>query len=46
MSKLRFLRLEGLDKVEGIAKSALLLEDAIPELVITGIGCIILMGLF
>ena len=45
MSKLRFLRLEGLDKVEGIAKSALLLEDAIPELVITGIGCFIYDGI-
>jgi len=45
MSKLRFLRLEGLDKVEGIAKSALLLEDAIPELVFTGIGCFIYDGI-
>jgi hypothetical protein len=32
------LRLEGLEKVEGIAKSALMLEDAIPNLMITGLG--------
>jgi len=34
LKKLRFLRLEGLQKVPDIAKSALLLEEAIP-----GRGC-------
>jgi hypothetical protein len=37
MHKLRFLRLDGLEKVEDLAKSALLLEEAIPNLVITGL---------
>lgn len=37
MSKLRYLRLEGLNHVENIAKSALLLEEAIPDLTVVGL---------
>ncbi|KAL3085296.1 hypothetical protein niasHS_010365 [Heterodera schachtii] len=37
LSKLRFLRLDGLGKTEGIAKSALLLEETLPNLVVIGI---------
>uniref|UniRef100_A0A914L9T4 ATP synthase subunit s-like protein n=1 Tax=Meloidogyne incognita TaxID=6306 RepID=A0A914L9T4_MELIC len=37
LTKLRFLRLDGLENIEGIEKSALMLEDAIPDLVITGL---------
>lgn len=37
LTKLRFLRLEGLNHVEGIAKCALMLEDAIQNLVVLGL---------
>ncbi|KAF7636924.1 hypothetical protein Mgra_00003663 [Meloidogyne graminicola] len=37
LTKLRHLRLDGLENIEGIEKSALMLEDAIPDLLITGL---------
>ncbi|KAI1721421.1 TGS domain-containing protein [Ditylenchus destructor] len=37
LKKLKYLRLEGLDKTPNIAKSALLLEEAIPGLVVVGL---------
>uniref|UniRef100_A0A915PR94 ATP synthase subunit s-like protein n=1 Tax=Setaria digitata TaxID=48799 RepID=A0A915PR94_9BILA len=38
LKKLRYLRLEGLDQVKDIAKTALLLEEAIPKLRVFGIS--------
>uniref|UniRef100_A0A914CAB4 ATP synthase subunit s-like protein n=1 Tax=Acrobeloides nanus TaxID=290746 RepID=A0A914CAB4_9BILA len=37
LKKLKYLRLEGLDHVKDLAKSALLLEEAIPGLIILGV---------
>lgn len=37
LKKLKFLRLDGLNYIPNIAKSALLLEEAIPDLTILGI---------
>lgn len=37
LTKLKFLRLDGLNHIPNIAKSALLLEEAIPNLTILGI---------
>uniref|UniRef100_A0AC34Q643 Mitochondrial ATP synthase regulatory component factor B n=1 Tax=Panagrolaimus sp. JU765 TaxID=591449 RepID=A0AC34Q643_9BILA len=37
LKKLSYLRLEGLDHVENLAKSALLLEEAIPGLTVLGV---------
>uniref|UniRef100_A0A183BNM7 ATP synthase subunit s-like protein n=1 Tax=Globodera pallida TaxID=36090 RepID=A0A183BNM7_GLOPA len=37
LTKLRFLRLDGLDKVQGLAKSALLLEETLPNLMVFGV---------
>lgn len=37
LKKLRFLRLDGLSHIENIAKTALLLEEAIPSLTVVGL---------
>jgi len=37
LTKLRFLRLEGLHNIDGMAKSALMLEEAIPNLIVLGL---------
>lgn len=37
LKNLRFLRLDGLDNVKDISKSALLLEEAIPNLTVIGL---------
>lgn len=37
LAKLRYLRIDGLNNVPNIAKSALLLEEAIPNLTVIGL---------